>query len=181
MNQSSAIDTAGSRRAGWVYFVRSLGSLQVKIGFTSTPERRFGQIAKAEASYVEPLAVVPGTMRLEREMHEWFAHLRTGGPEWFRPAPELLAFAGTLDCPFRGKVYSPETPAEVRRWWTAAFACYVEAAGLSRREVARQLGVGVSHVHYWLVLGSVPRLETRERIAAWSNGAVPVNGPGVAS
>jgi hypothetical protein len=172
------MQAASARRNGWVYFLRSRGSGRIKIGFTATPERRFGQIAKAESCCVEPLATVPGTMRLEREMHEWFAHLRDGDAEWFRPEPDLLAFASALDCPFRGKVYTPETPAEVRGWWSAAFAAHVKRTGLSRPEIARQLGVGVSHVHYWLVVGSVPRPETRERIAAWSDGAVPVSNPG---
>jgi hypothetical protein len=70
---------------GFVYFVR-FGE-RVKIGWSSNTDARLRNIPHDEV-----LAIIPGTMRHERQCHAAFAHLRITG-EWFEAAPDLLAFA----------------------------------------------------------------------------------------
>jgi hypothetical protein len=79
---------------GNVYFIR-FGN-RVKIGFSTQPNVRLGNIPHDEV-----LAVIPGTLADERALHRRFAHLREvlpsasagGGPrEWFRIAPDLVQY-----------------------------------------------------------------------------------------
>lgn len=72
-------------KPGFVYFVR-FGN-RVKIGYSANPTHRLRNIPHDEV-----LALIPGTMRHERQCHAAFEHLRITG-EWFEAAPALLAFA----------------------------------------------------------------------------------------
>jgi hypothetical protein len=56
--------------------------------------------------------------------------------------------------------------------WSASLRAYLRDRSLRPVDVARQLRVVPSRVHYWL-LGSTPRLNMRKRIEKWSRGAVP--------
>jgi hypothetical protein len=90
-------DTAGSRgvlmtrppvpNGPKVYFIRC-GDF-IKIGFSEQTERRFKSLQTAAAAPLELLGTIHGERELE--LHRQFAHLRSHG-EWFRAAPELLAF-----------------------------------------------------------------------------------------
>jgi hypothetical protein len=75
-------------RQGHVYFIRF--GQRVKIGFTTNWRRRLSALP-----YDEILALMPGTMLDEKRCHAAFAHLRDVG-EWFRVAPDLLAFVASL-------------------------------------------------------------------------------------
>jgi hypothetical protein len=77
---------------GNVYFIR-FGN-RVKIGFSTQPQVRLGNIPHDEV-----LAVIPGTLADERALHRRFAHLREmlpgkgeGPREWFRIAPDLVQY-----------------------------------------------------------------------------------------
>ena len=79
---------------GGIYFV-GFGDY-VKIGFTSTPVQK--RLAALQAECPEPLVVyasIPGTMRLERELHRRFAASRLQS-EWFRKTPELLDYIESI-------------------------------------------------------------------------------------
>jgi hypothetical protein len=68
-------------RSAWVYYVRC-GHL-VKIGTTTDLATRFTAIRPNEV-----LALEPGSLILENERHQQFAHLRASG-EYFHPGAEL--------------------------------------------------------------------------------------------
>lgn len=53
-------------------------------------------------------------------------------------------------------------------------ANHLRTKRLSIRDAATQLDVTPSRVHDWM-RGVAPRLETRSRIEAWSEGAVPAS------
>lgn len=79
-----------------VYFAERDGL--IKIGASRRPAVR------AAALRADLLAFLPGDARTEAALHLTFAHLRESG-EWFRPAPELLAFIDRLPSqvqPFSG-------------------------------------------------------------------------------
>lgn len=72
---------AEQERECWVYFVR-VGRL-VKIGMSTNLAARFTSIRPNEV-----LAIHPGGLRDESELHQQFADLRAGG-EYFHPGPAL--------------------------------------------------------------------------------------------
>lgn len=73
-----------------VYFIRA-GAGPIKIGFTTDIKRRLPGLQTSTPKRLRVLAVMPGRIGLERAMHQRFQEHRIAG-EWFRPAPELLAF-----------------------------------------------------------------------------------------
>ncbi len=84
-------------RTGHVYFLRRRGL--IKIGWSADYLARIKSFRDAELMHAEP-----GTMRDEQRVHLAFQHLRVvgerqpqaGRTEWFREAPELLAFVNDL-------------------------------------------------------------------------------------
>jgi hypothetical protein len=74
--------------SGFVYF--ALFGDRIKIGWSANPTTRLRSIPHDEV-----LALMPGTMRNERQCHEAFAHLRVTG-EWFEAAPDLMSFIDRL-------------------------------------------------------------------------------------
>jgi hypothetical protein len=77
-----------------VYFFQLGDSGPIKIGVARSFERRLAVVETHSPYPVRILLTMPGSYRLERELHERFRahHLRR---EWFQPAPELLAFIDT--------------------------------------------------------------------------------------
>lgn len=75
---------------GWVYYLR-IGD-QIKIGFSTDVKQRVRQYPP-EATL---LAVHPGTLTLEAEMHQRFAAARAAGREWFHPHNDLMEHIGDV-------------------------------------------------------------------------------------
>lgn len=79
-------------KQGTVYVMLDAARKLVKIGWTS---RDVAQRKKElEAGFGKPLtvlAVMPGTMRDESEVHSYFGDLRAFG-EWFHAEPRILAW-----------------------------------------------------------------------------------------
>jgi len=74
-----------------VYFVQASNGL-VKIGVSGSPENRLRTLQTMSPVPLRLLLVLQGGgAHREAELHEQFAEHRSHG-EWFRPAPELLAF-----------------------------------------------------------------------------------------
>ncbi len=76
---------------GFVYFVEAVGLARVKIGFSDDPPARLRQLATGSAVPLKLLAQTPGTVALEKQLHNRFGHLRIEG-EWFHATRELLDF-----------------------------------------------------------------------------------------
>jgi hypothetical protein len=74
---------------GFVYFIRA-GDF-IKIGYSRSIRSRLIKMATDVPMEPEVLHVEPGTFRTEKVLHRQFASFRMRG-EWFRAAPELLAF-----------------------------------------------------------------------------------------
>ena len=79
--------------AGRVYFIG--GGDLIKIGFTNDLKRRLKTLRATSPVPLKVLCVIRGGKLRETAFHETFAHLRAHG-EWFRPAPELLAYIAIL-------------------------------------------------------------------------------------
>jgi hypothetical protein len=82
---------------GVVYFVRPVGMLgPIKIGFSSKDvHARLRQLNAQSPLPVEMVACVPGTKKLEANIHQCLADSHSHF-EWFRPTDEVLAFLEKL-------------------------------------------------------------------------------------
>lgn len=73
---------------GYIYFISAKNG-PVKIGFSTNPEQRLRTISKHHAETMMLLAVTPGTMETEFELHQRWAKQRIRG-EWFARTAELM-------------------------------------------------------------------------------------------
>jgi hypothetical protein len=77
---------------GLVYIIRAEESRRVKIGYTSTePIRRLAALQTGSPDRLSIVATVPGSMRLERSIHETLRASRSHG-EWFSDTEEVRKF-----------------------------------------------------------------------------------------
>jgi hypothetical protein len=86
--------SADQGHSGKVYFVLCKPSGcrgRIKIGWTSHPKLRMSAIQTGCPFPIQLLALVPGSRRQEKHLHEHFADLRFQG-EWFDATDELLSF-----------------------------------------------------------------------------------------
>lgn len=77
-----------TKHAPLVYFARR--ERLIKIGWTANLPRRMQVLCTS------PLAIEPGDVVRERQLHLRFAHLRMHKQEWFRPGPDLIAYVNQL-------------------------------------------------------------------------------------
>ena len=76
-------------RQGFVYFAFSTEREAIKIGWSSDPINRLGNLQTGSPDQMELLHVKPGTLDDERDWHQRFAHLRLDR-EWFKAEGHLL-------------------------------------------------------------------------------------------
>ena len=87
---------------GWVYFIRSEKTHEIKIGFTTiNVEKRLKSLQTAHPYKLELLATTPGTTEYEKSLHDRFSSHRLKG-EWFKSHPDVLAFISALKDTKRG-------------------------------------------------------------------------------
>jgi excisionase family DNA binding protein len=70
----------------------------IKIGSADNVQKRLERIQTYNPQPVELLVSLPGGFRKEKELHKRFAHLRMHH-EWFRSAPDLLAYIERMGGP----------------------------------------------------------------------------------
>jgi hypothetical protein len=75
-----------------LYFIQDTESQAIKIGISVHPEIRRKQLSAELRKNLQILFIIPsGGPEGEARLHQQFRSLRIHG-EWFRPAPELLAY-----------------------------------------------------------------------------------------
>lgn len=85
-----------AKSEGYVYFIKSEKTHEVKIGFTAGAiEKRMASLQTAHPCKLKLMAIIPGSMEHENSLHEKFDSIRLHG-EWFRPSPDLLTFIAQL-------------------------------------------------------------------------------------
>jgi hypothetical protein len=75
---------------GTIYFVRATGTALIKVGFTTSIDRRLMAIANDCDRPVELLATIKGTLSTERKLHAFLAASRAFG-EWFWMSREVVS------------------------------------------------------------------------------------------
>ena len=79
---------------GIIYFAScGLSDDVIKIGYSDDPEERIKQLGLPS---VQLVAMLPGSMDQEAELHERFKHLRLENSEWFRLDHELEVLVTNL-------------------------------------------------------------------------------------
>jgi len=87
---------------GIIYFFGCETSREIKIGITSgRVEKRLATLQTARGHKINLLATLPGTIKLERALHDRFSQHRLKG-EWFMPHPDILAFIDQIRGANRG-------------------------------------------------------------------------------
>jgi hypothetical protein len=92
-----------------VYFVKS--GKHFKIGYSDDVPRRLSQLRTGCAESLDLLAVIPGPMRLEKQLHELLRDYRAQG-EWFRYNGKARAFVRVIIAGAH-----PNTPEDVDLLW----------------------------------------------------------------
>lgn len=75
---------------GKIYFVSAPG--RIKIGYTAQPDKRLASLQHVDMERLTTIGVAPGTMRIERKLHEMVGNFRIRG-EWFRDCEEVRKLA----------------------------------------------------------------------------------------
>lgn len=69
----------------------------VKIGYSTNVKRRINQLQSANPEPVELVDSIPGTLELERSIHDKLSPYRCeGGNEWYRMTPEVVNFVNNI-------------------------------------------------------------------------------------
>src|SRR5690242_3049440 len=81
-----------------VYFIQAGEGGPIKIGCAIQPAKRMQELQTGNALKLRLRAVVPGSLEVERRLHDWFSEWRMQG-EWFQPSHALEGFiAGVTFC-----------------------------------------------------------------------------------
>jgi DNA-binding XRE family transcriptional regulator len=148
---------------GFVYAIAA-GHL-IKIGWSSSPRRRFHQIATH--SPVKPvfLGVKPGSRDDEAATHSLLRKYRAHG-EWFWRSPDVDAFVAGL---------TPPAPLRKHRRPKNKLGEYIRAQGITRSEFARRMGVSAQAVNRYCDGDRIPRLPQLRKIYELTGGDVTPN------
>jgi len=134
VNQKEVVEKfrAGSNDPGWVYYIRQANL--IKIGYAKDVTKRI----KSYGPTAVLLAVHPGTVELEHEMHAKFRALLDSGREWFRRGDDLLTHIDAVveqfgnPSAFSYKYTKPKTQEEKVRGMFATRAGEYVAVGANR-------------------------------------------------
>jgi hypothetical protein len=96
LEQARQAKKSGQTQKGRVYFIQQGDEGAIKIGYSTTPEKRLQTLKTASPYPLRLLKVIEGGKILEKELHLRFAALHIDG-EWFNPNPELLEFIQQLE------------------------------------------------------------------------------------
>lgn len=135
----------------YVYFAQQGLGGAIKIGYSTRPASRLGQLRTSSSQPIRLLCLISGSLSDERELHERFASDRLSG-EWFRPSAELIELAEALmaargvqlpTAPERGDL--DEFTARARTWASEVEDMIARRSGFdvqtARRELAEKLGL----------------------------------------
>jgi hypothetical protein len=80
----------------YIYFIKPIGmDGPIKIGCSDRPASRLASLMCWSPFPLELLATIPGSLDLERNIHECFLDAHDRG-EWFNPSPALVAAVAKL-------------------------------------------------------------------------------------
>ena len=88
---SKETDDLEVEEKGYVYFIMAVALDRVRIGWTTDPDRRPGELVRSSPVPLEYAALLPGTQEDEAWLQYRFRHLNTHD-DWFNLTPELRAY-----------------------------------------------------------------------------------------
>ena len=81
-----------------IYFIHDFKKERIKIGYSLNPTKRRGELkyARGVSKLLRLLAVIPGTLKQEKELHKRFLACCVGKTEWFRMSDDLCCYISRL-------------------------------------------------------------------------------------
>lgn len=79
------------RHDSYVYLIINRGTGALKIGQSKNPEMRVKSLQTGNDSMLILVCYIPGSKRVEKEIHKAFGHLVING-EWFKPDQEIFEY-----------------------------------------------------------------------------------------
>jgi hypothetical protein len=92
----------------YIYFIADTKTNMVKIGVSTTPEKRLAGLQTSSPNKLVFLAVAEGDEKKEKELHQQFKKYRKSG-EWFELSTEIKQLIDALNSEF-GQEYTPPEP-----------------------------------------------------------------------
>jgi hypothetical protein len=139
--------TLASSAESIVYYIRR-GAL-IKIGTTTRPHKRFGELMPDEI-----LAIEPGGRSQESARHLQFLHLRARpAGEYFRDAPDLLDHIRDIRSTYGDPDPSWPTSAATGKPWRLPLASSIDT--LTTEEAEEQLGIKPVTIRSWVRRGRI--------------------------
>ena len=82
-----------------IYFIHDFKKERIKIGYSLNPTKRRGELKyyRGVSKLLRLLAVIPGTLKQEKELHKRFEACRVGKTEWFRMSDDLCCYISRLN------------------------------------------------------------------------------------
>lgn len=127
---------------GYVYFMRTMDDRFIKIGYTIHPPRRNGELQSMSMERfgcgARMIGYFPAAPRTETWLQRKFRSIQEWG-EWFRSAPELIAFIENLGVMPMKKKIDPEMSAAAAAMGRKGGPARAKALTKERRrEIARK-------------------------------------------
>lgn len=162
-------------KQGKVYFVSAPG--RIKIGYTVNPDDRLEKLRQADMEPLSVIAVIDGTRRLERHLHEKLSPFRLKG-EWFldcaavRDAMNECLSSRPIFAEESG-VNAPSTLDEARfvseaTQYCAKLILFERSNGATTAEALSLIAIktGISHNRIWQLQYRKPKSVTAAEITA---------------
>jgi hypothetical protein len=132
-----------------VYFAQKRKGGLIKIGWSRSVETRMAAVR------AKVVGAIPGERKVEKALHERFAHLRVRG-EWFKPGADLLAY---ID--YEAQSHKPDAEA-VQTGFRIPESWMARLYELAKKMNTLQPGIGFSRarVHRLALYRGIEQLES---------------------
>lgn len=90
-SSKNVLSNQDSKTKSYVYFIQGEKGGPIKIGYSTNVESRVKELQTGFPTKLVVLALIPGRIWHETELHKRFQKHRLHG-EWFKPVPELLEY-----------------------------------------------------------------------------------------
>jgi hypothetical protein len=129
-HRHAAREARKPKRPSFVYFIQAERGGPVMIGWSPSPEGRLSAFQKHSPYELVLRKVVPGTVRLERALHQRWDHYRLLG-KWFEPQSDMPA------CVYAGHMANAATWLD-EEGAISALERQADAERIRKREQARE-------------------------------------------
>lgn len=99
-----------TEKQGFVYLIEATDTKVVKIGFSLTPQKRLAQLQTGSSVPLRMIGAWPGSLDLERKLHERLSAFRVAGEWFYLPAESGISIEVLITEMSEAKVVTPSEP-----------------------------------------------------------------------